>query len=188
MDKLFSTIVEDIARINKIDRRTVTERFVKYNEEFGEFSAEVVKMIGMTQKPYDELHLIEESADALQCLISLILHVCEEKSIDFNLVLNTILEKDKKWEAKIKEYTRHLSPKHLVKIEAKNVDGFEGNTITQVTYVSADIEVMAMNEDVITRDDVQENDEVFSTYHEFTSLGGISDEEMKVLRKFNIIK
>ena len=105
MDNLFSTIVEDIARINGLDKRELGTRFIKYNEEFGEFSAEVIKMIGSTQKPYDEEHLIEESADALQCLISIQLHVCEEKGIDFNVVLKTILEKNKKWEAKIKEYT-----------------------------------------------------------------------------------
>jgi len=105
MDKLFSTIVEDIARINGLDGRELGTRFIKYNEEFGEFSAEVIKMLGSTQKPYDQEHLIEESADALQCLISIQLHVCKLKNIDFRVVLETILEKDKKWEAKIKEYT-----------------------------------------------------------------------------------
>lgn len=104
MDKLFSTIVEDIKRINGLDGRELGTRFIKYNEEFGEFSAEVIKMLGSTQKPYDEEHLIEESADALQCLISIQLDVCEKKGIDFMLVLKAILEKDKKWEAMISQY------------------------------------------------------------------------------------
>lgn len=105
INDLFSTIVDDIARINGLDGRSIPERFVKYNEEFGEFAAEVIKMIGSTQKPYDEDHLVEESADALQCLISIMLDVCKKKNIDFTRVLETILLKDKKWEAKIKEYT-----------------------------------------------------------------------------------
>jgi len=107
-DKLFSKIIEDISRINLLDGRELGTRFIKYGEEFGEFSAEVIKMIGSTQKPYDEEHLIEESADALQCLISIIIHVCKEKNIDFNIVLKTILEKNKKWEAMIKKYTNKL--------------------------------------------------------------------------------
>lgn len=106
MEKKFKEVVEDIERLNGLDSKSILEKVLKFNEEFGEFSQELIKVLGFTHKPYDEEHLIEESADSLQVHLSIILAVCKLKGIKFERVLDKLLEKDKKWEAKMKEYTR----------------------------------------------------------------------------------
>lgn len=58
-------LLKEITKLNELDCKTITEKFIKFNEEFGEFSAEVVKMLGLTQKPFDVDHLVEEAADTL---------------------------------------------------------------------------------------------------------------------------
>ena len=103
---LFYNVIEDIKRVNKVDTKTIPEKVLKFNEEFGEFSAEAIKALGITHKPYDEEHLIEEAADALQVLLSIILALFKLKGIKFTKVLAKIIEKNKKWEAKCKEHTR----------------------------------------------------------------------------------
>lgn len=102
---IFDEIIKEIRELNRLDNKSIPERVLKFNEEFGEFSAELCKVVGITHKPYDEPHLIEEAADALQCQFSLILHVCEILNIDFNNILEEILIKNNKWRSKIPEYT-----------------------------------------------------------------------------------
>lgn len=104
----FEVLIDEISRINNLDGRQIHSRFIKFNEEFGEFSAEVIKMLGESPKPYDEEHLIEESADALQCLLSIILHVCKTKNIDFQTILNEMFSKNIKWEHSINNFTENL--------------------------------------------------------------------------------
>jgi hypothetical protein len=104
--ELFGIILHSVSRINRIDTKTIPEKILKFNEEFGEFSQELIKLLGFTHKPYDEEHFIEESADSLQVLISIQLAACELKGIPYVKILEALLEKNKKWEAKLKEYTR----------------------------------------------------------------------------------
>ena len=100
----FEILISEIRRINKLDGRTISDRFLKFNEEFGEFAAEVVKMQGQSHKPYDEEHLIEEGTDALQCLMSIILDICDLKQIEFQQFLTEMFYKNAKWEDKIREF------------------------------------------------------------------------------------
>ena len=102
---IFDEIIKEIKELNDLDNKSISERVLKFNEEFGEFSAELCKVVGITHKPYDEEHLIEEAADALQCQLSLILDICNIMNIDFNNILEEILIKNSKWRVKIPEYT-----------------------------------------------------------------------------------
>jgi len=106
MNKTFNKIVEDIERLNDLDSKSITEKVLKFNEEFGEFSQELIKLLGFTHKPFDEEHFVEEAADSLQVLLSIQLMSCKVKGIDFERVLNKLHEKNEKWEAKMSEYTR----------------------------------------------------------------------------------
>jgi len=107
---LFDQVIHDIKRVNKLDTKSIPEKVLKFNEEFGEFSTELIKLLGITYKPYDEEHFIEESADALQVQLSIQLAACELKGIDFNRVLEALLIKNKKWEAMSPKYTRNEKP------------------------------------------------------------------------------
>lgn len=102
----FNEILEEIQRINKLEGKTIPEKFIKFNEEFGEFSAEVVKFLGMSHKHYDREHLKEEIVDQLQVNLSLILQICELSGISFDEILDKFPEKNEKWESKISEYTK----------------------------------------------------------------------------------
>jgi len=106
VDFKFGKVIEDIDRLNGLDSKSIPEKVLKFNEEFGEFSQELIKLLGFTHKPFDEEHFIEESADSLQVILSIQLAACKLKGIDFTRVLDKVLEKDIKWENKMKEYTR----------------------------------------------------------------------------------
>ena len=101
-------ILEEIKELNGIDGKTLPERVLKFNEEFGEFSAELGKFIGITHKPYDKPHLIEEMADAMQCLCSIYVDVCDKADFTMEDVFNEITEKNKKWREKAPQYTKNL--------------------------------------------------------------------------------
>jgi hypothetical protein len=79
MNKTFNKIVEDIERLNDLDSKSITEKVLKFNEEFGEFSQELIKLLGFTHKPFDEEHFVEEAADSLQVLLSIQLMSCKVK-------------------------------------------------------------------------------------------------------------
>lgn len=106
MENKFEEVIKDIKRLNELDTKSIPEKVMKFNEEFGEFTQELIKLLGFTHKPYDEEHFIEEAADSTQVHLSIILAACEMKGIPFERVLDKVLEKDKKWETKMKEYTR----------------------------------------------------------------------------------
>jgi NTP pyrophosphatase (non-canonical NTP hydrolase) len=107
MNKL-EKVIKEIEELSKLENKQIPEMFIKFNEEFGEFAAEVIKMIGCSHKPYDEEHLKEEMADALQCLLCLYLKISREKNFDIKEVFEQVLIKNKKWKAKIAEYTHNL--------------------------------------------------------------------------------
>jgi len=103
---LFFNIFDDINRINQLEQKDIAYKFIKFNEEFGEFCAEYLKYKGFTYKPYNKDELLGEMADSLQVLLSIYGQTFEETGITLTDVLEKIIEKNKKWENKIKEYTK----------------------------------------------------------------------------------
>lgn len=99
-------ILEEIKELNSLDKKTLTERGIKFNEEYGEFCAEFGKFLGITHKPYDKEHLIEEMADAQQNLFSIYIDICDQTGITMEEVFSTILIKNNKWREKIPLYTK----------------------------------------------------------------------------------
>jgi len=100
-----SKIVEEIRELNK-DGKSISERTLKFSEEYGEMCAEICKFVGISHKPKDKDHLIEEGADALQSLISILLHLEKDYGISLeNNILPMIIEKNKKWRECQKNYT-----------------------------------------------------------------------------------
>ena len=97
-------VIFKIATVLQKEPKGVAERVVKFNEEFGEFNAEIIKMLGLTYKPFNRQDIIDEGADALQVLFSIILTICQEKDIEFYEFIDAMDKKNKKWESKIKDY------------------------------------------------------------------------------------
>lgn len=100
----FNVLYDEIQRINEMEIKPMDAKAMKFNEEFGEFNAEYLKFKGYTYKPYDREHLIEEMADALQCLLSIYAHVGKETGITISDVLREMFIKNKKWMDLISEY------------------------------------------------------------------------------------
>ena len=76
----------------------------------------------------------------------------------------------------------------LYKVTENNIDGWEGDNLQSHHYIISEV-LMIQDEEEITREDVVENDDgVFSTYLTYTNLGEISKDEIKILKKFKIIK
>jgi len=125
-------ILDEILELNHLDGKKFLERFLKYNEEYGEFSAEVCKMIGITQKPYDEAHLIEEMADAIQNQFSVYLNVCEVGNFSIERVFEQIIIKNQKWRECYPKYTNNqtkLFSSILRKITDSNIVYVDGKTV-----------------------------------------------------------
>jgi NTP pyrophosphatase (non-canonical NTP hydrolase) len=125
-------ILNEISELNHLDGKKFLERFLKYNEEYGEFSAEVCKLIGITQKPYDEDHLIEEMADAIQNQFSVYLNVCEIGKFSIEEVFKKIIVKNQKWRECYPKYTNKQTKIHsliLLKIRESNVVYVDGYTV-----------------------------------------------------------
>jgi len=99
-------IYEEITRINKFETKaSISDKMLKFNEEFGEFNAEVIKFKGLTYKPYVRDELVGEMADTLQVLLSIYSDLEKDAGITLSEVLEKIKVKNIKWENKIKEYT-----------------------------------------------------------------------------------
>lgn len=103
---MIKLIIKEIQELNHLDGKNLLERMVKFNEEYGEFSAEVCKMQGISHKPFDEPHLKEEMADAMQNLFSVYLEICELRGFGIDEVFAEILVKNKKWREKAPLYTK----------------------------------------------------------------------------------
>lgn len=102
---VFDVAVEDVRRINSLEPKNLERKIIKFNEEFGELNAEIIKLLGYTYKPYDKAHLIEELADTLQCLLSMMADIEEKADITIEKdILPALLKKNQKWESKIQEY------------------------------------------------------------------------------------
>ena len=103
---MIEKLLTEINELNELETKSLEIKIVKFNEEFGEFSAEIIKMFGYTHKPFDKDHLIEEAADALQCLLSIQLDICKKQNIQMSDIFEKMVEKNNKWRNKIKEYTK----------------------------------------------------------------------------------
>lgn len=98
-------LLKEIKELNSLECKTIPEKFVKQVEEDGEFAAEVIKMLGLSHKPFDCEHLLEEMADSLQVKLSTYLAICDRTGITMDNVFAKIIEKNQKWREKMKEYT-----------------------------------------------------------------------------------
>jgi len=103
-------LVSEIEELNGLDNKTLPERIIKFNEEFGEFNAEVGKLIGITHKPYDKEHLIEEAADFLQNTFSVLLETSKRAGFTLDDIYAEIKVKNQKWRSKVPLYTKNLIP------------------------------------------------------------------------------
>ena len=101
----FELITEDIRRINKLEPKNLEFKIMKFNEEFGECNAEIIKLLGYTYKPHNRENLIDEMADSFQCLMSIFVDIEDKFGISIEEeIMPAVLKKNKKWEAKIEEY------------------------------------------------------------------------------------
>jgi len=94
---LLDWLIEDIRHLNDLETKSLETKFMKFNEEFGEFSAETLKFLGHTYKEYNKDHLKEEMADTLQCLLSIFIDLGEKTNIDIvEDILPEVLKKNQK--------------------------------------------------------------------------------------------
>ena len=100
-------VIKQIRHLVHLENKSLAEKIVKFNEEFGEFCAEVVKYLGLSHKPYDRDHLVEEAADSLQVLLSIFIQIENETDITVDEIMATIPEKNEKWLSKISQYTKN---------------------------------------------------------------------------------
>lgn len=102
--ELFKKLIEEIQELSELENKPLEARMNKFNEEYGEFSAEIIKLFGYTQKDFKYEDLIDEGADALIVLLSIILKLCTSLNIDFDEFLSAGIEKNIKWREKIPQY------------------------------------------------------------------------------------
>lgn len=107
MDTILIELIKEIHEINQIETKELPVKIMKFNEEFGEFSAEVLKLLGYTYKKYNKDELLSEMADTLQCLLSIYLDICQNHDITFHEILIKMGEKNEKWKTKISAYTKN---------------------------------------------------------------------------------
>lgn len=92
---------ETIKRINSLDPASIAERLCKLFEESGELAQAVNKTIGrkVTNQEEDIRDLvIEEAADTIQCVISLI----DSYDISYDELIDKLNQKNIKWEKVVK--------------------------------------------------------------------------------------
>lgn len=103
---MFEELYNEIKEINNLETKPIEAKFLKFNEEYGEFVAEFLKFKGYTYKPYDKNELTSEMADALQVLLSIYFNIEQETGITINDVFEKMKIKNIKWRTKIKEYVK----------------------------------------------------------------------------------
>ncbi len=102
--ELFKKLIEEIQELSELENKPLEARMNKFNEEYGEFSAEIIKLFGYTQKDFIYDDLIKEGIDSLIVHLSIILKLCTSLNIDFNEFLSAGIEKNIKWREKIPQY------------------------------------------------------------------------------------
>lgn len=98
-------IINEVREVAFLENKSLAERIVKFNEEFGEFSAEIIKHLGLSQKPYDREHLKEECSDVQQVLLSIFVLLEKECGITIDEIFDNISVKNKKWRDNLPFYT-----------------------------------------------------------------------------------
>ena len=58
-------------------------------------------------KVFDKEHLKEEMADAMQCMFSIYLDICEKQDFDIEEIFDEIIVKNKKWREKAPFYVKN---------------------------------------------------------------------------------
>jgi len=107
-DKIsFEEILKEIRSINESETKGLKDKILKFNEEFGEFNAELIKKLGLSYKEYNEDDLKSEMADTLQCLFSIYEQIFKETNLNMEDILKEIKVKDKKWLDNIEKYTKN---------------------------------------------------------------------------------
>lgn len=106
-EKIISAVValNNVIKLSRLEPKSVSVKFMKFNEEFGEFAAEVIKAMGYTHKHYDKDHLVEEAVDTVQVLVSILVSLFDELDIDVDQFLSKVTEKNEKWERVMNEYS-----------------------------------------------------------------------------------
>lgn len=111
-DYNLNELYNEISNINKVEIKPTETKFLKFNEEFGEFVSEYIKLKGYSYKEFNKEAIIEEMADTLQCLLSIYADIEKETGITLKDILLTIHIKNKKWLEKISQYKK-LNDKNL---------------------------------------------------------------------------
>jgi NTP pyrophosphatase (non-canonical NTP hydrolase) len=100
----FYEILKEIQDINETETKELKDKILKFNEEYGEFNAELIKKLGLSYKEYSEDNLKSEMADTLQCLLSIYSQIFKETNMTFEDILEEIKVKNKKWLDNIEKY------------------------------------------------------------------------------------
>lgn len=107
MDKTFKELYEEIVELTAIEPKDIPTKFMKLDEEKGELSAEILKLLGETYKPYNREELLGEMADALQVLLSIYVSLNKlDPTVTIEEVFRKMKEKNQKWRDTIPTYTK----------------------------------------------------------------------------------
>ena len=104
----FDEILKEIQAINKLETKDLATKMIKFNEEYGEMSAEVIKLLGKSYKKYSRNELTSEMADTLQVLLAVFDDIYKITGISTEDVLEEIKNKNIKWKEKIRQYTDNI--------------------------------------------------------------------------------
>lgn len=101
----FKKVVKEIDRLNKLDKKSPSKRMCKVIEEVGELAQAVNKTTGIKRlKPEDTkeaimANILEEGADSIQCIISLLL----KYKFTAKQIVDAMNEKNVYWEKVMKD-------------------------------------------------------------------------------------
>jgi hypothetical protein len=83
-------------------------------------------------------------------------------------------------------YNINMDNMNLFRKTTISIDGFEGNEIKSISYVLSDLETIENDEPITQQQVVEDDDGVFGQYNVYENLGKITEDELEVLRKFEI--
>ena len=103
----FDSLLNEVRKINKLEPKSLAIKLVKFNEEFGEFSAEIIKALGESPKPYSKIELTNEMADVLQVILSIYDTIDKKYGITIDDVFAAMKTKNEKWKSTINKYQKN---------------------------------------------------------------------------------
>ena len=102
----WDTIIDLVLSSTNLEPKNSDEQFIKLMEELGELAAELIKMKGMTAKPFDPQDLHEETADVLLCVWAFFFKLClEDERFTTGQLTDALYKKIQAWRDKIGGYT-----------------------------------------------------------------------------------